>query len=172
MKLHISIPSLLKLLLTLIIYLWSPLWGHAQDILQKEKCTFTIGAGSSYSGTYVVEIDEDNAFGYNDFENKQYVIEINGNNDITIMLILEGLAEGKHVFSMEMQASFDISKDGGDNYVNFSNYRENGGGYIEINKIDKDNKKIAGSFSGIFHEDTAPEDVNVELSGSFIVKME
>ena len=46
------------------------------------------------------------------------------------------------------------------------------GGYIQIDKIDKDNAKLVGGFSGIFHEDTAPEGVNVELSGAFNVILE
>ena len=137
-----------------------------------DVCSFTIGDGSSFSGTYNVEVDEGGAFAYHDFENEQFVIEINGNNYISIMLILESLTEGKHIFSMEMQASIDLSKDGGDNFVNFSNFREEGGGHIQIDKIDKDNAKLTGSFSGIFHEDTAPEGVTVEISGTFNVKLE
>lgn len=159
-------------LFVVIISLWPLAWTHAQELAGNKVCSFTIGDGSSFSGTHVVEVDEGGAVAFDDFENNQFVIEINGNNDISIMLLLESLTEGKHVFSMEMQASIDISKDGGDNFVNFSNYKEEGGGYIQIDKIDKDNAKLTGSLSGIFHEDTAPEGVNVEISGTFNVKLE
>jgi len=156
----------------LIIFLWPLVCTHAQELADDEVCSFTIGEGSSFSGTYVVEVDEGSAIAFNDFENSQFVIEIIGNNNISIMLILESLTEGKHVFSMEMQVAIDISKDGGNSYVGFSNYKEEGGGYIQIDKIDKDNAKLLGGFSGIFHEDTAPEGVNVELSGAFNVILE
>jgi len=159
-------------LFVVIISLWPLAWTHAQELAGNKVCSFTIGDGSSFSRTHVVEVDEGGAVAFDDFENNQFVIEINGNNDISIMLLLESLTEGKHVFSMEMQASIDISKDGGDNFVNFSNYKEEGGGYIQIDKIDKDNAKLTGSLSGIFHEDTAPEGVNVEISGTFNVKLE
>lgn len=172
MKKRKKIQILLLLPFLLILFLWPLAWTHAQELAGNKVCSFTIGDGSSFSGTYVVEVDEGGAFAYNDFENKQFVIEINGNNDLSIMLLLESLTEGKHVFSMEMQASIDISKDGGNNFVNFSNYKEEGGGYIQIDKIDKENAKLAGRLSGIFHEDTAPEGVNVEISGAFNVKLE
>ena len=172
MKRRNKIQILFLLPFVLIIFLWPLAWTHAQELAGDEVCSFTIGDGSSFSGTYVVEVDEGGAIAYDDFENSQFVIEINGNNNISIMLILEGLTEGKHVFSMEMQAAIDISKDGGNNYVGFSNYKEEGGGYIQIDKIDRDNAKLLGGFSGIFHEDTAPEGVNVELSGAFNVVLE
>ena len=172
MKRRNKIQILFLLPFVLIIFLWPLVWTHAQELAGDEVCSFTIGDGSSFSGTYVVEVDEGGAFAFNDFENSQFVIEINGNNNTSIMLILESLTEGKHVFSMEMQVAIDISKDGGDNFVGFSNYREEGGGYIQIDKIDKDNAKLVGGFSGIFHEDTAPEGVNVELSGAFNVILE
>ena len=156
----------------LIIFVWPLSCLQAQELPDNKVCAFTIGGGSSFSGTYVVEVDEGGAFAYHDIENEQFVIEINGINDISVMLILESLTEGKHVFSMEMQASIDISKDGGDHFVNFSNYKEEGGGYIQIDKIDKENEQLLGGFSGIFHEDTAPEGVNVELNGTFNVKLE
>ncbi|MGB5667281.1 MAG: hypothetical protein WBM53_10565 [Maribacter sp.] len=172
MKRRKNIQILFLLPFVLIIFLWPLTWTHAQELAGDEVCSFTIGDGSSFSGTYVVEVDEGGAVAYNDFENSQFVIEINGNNNISIMLILESLTEGKHVFSMEMQVAMDISKDGGDSYVGFSNYKEEGGGYIQIDKIDKDNAKLLGGFSGTFHEDTAPEGVNVELSGAFNVILE
>ena len=172
MKRRKKIQILFLLPFVLIIFLWPLVWTQAQELAGDEVCTFTIGAGSSFSGTYVVEVDEGGAIAFNDFENSQFVIEIIGNNNISLMLILERLTEGKHVFSMEMQVAIDISKDGGNSYVGFSNYKEEGGGYIQIDKIDKDNAKLVGGFSGIFHEDTAPEGVNVELSGAFNVILE
>jgi len=79
MKRRNKIQILFLLPFVLIIFLWPLAWTHAQELAGDEVCTFTIGDGSSFSGTYVVEVDEGGAIAYDDFENSQFVIEINGN---------------------------------------------------------------------------------------------
>ena len=136
------------------------------------SCSFTIEEGSKFSGKHTVEVDEENAFAYNDSENDQFVIEINGMNEISLMLITESLTEGKHIFSMEMQVLIEIMDDDNEEYISFSNYKENGGGYIQFDTIDNENHFLSGSFSGIFHEDMVPEDQKVQINGTFTVKLE
>lgn len=172
MKRFNQMQSLFQWVIIMILFFCTFSQTFAQDIIDDQVCTFTIGEGSTYSGTYVVDVIDDQAYGYQDYENNQYVIEIYGNNDITIMIILEQLAKGQHVFSMEMQVAIDISVDGGNNYVGFSNYTEEGGGYIQIDEIDKDQALLSGAFNGTFHEDMMPEGINVEVSGTFHVRME
>ena len=64
-----------------------------------QVCSFTIGSGSPYSGTYVVNALEGESFAYNDTENEQFVIEIHGDNYIDAMLIIEKPVPGKHTFT-------------------------------------------------------------------------
>lgn len=161
-----------RLMSVLILLIGAFAWSHAQDQFESPGCIFTIGGGSTFSGIHRVEVDDGNAYAYNDIENEQFVIEIHGNNFIDIMIILEDLHEGKHEILMEMQVAIDISKDEGENYTGFSNYREEGAGYIQIEEIDRENERMTGSFSGIFHEDGVPEGVNVEINGTFNVKLE
>lgn len=144
----------------------------AQNMNGNESCSFSIGTGSAYAGNYDVDIEEGGAIAYNDFENEQFVIEIQGANGQSIMLILEELKEGKHPFSMEMQVTIEMPVNEGEDFISFTNYKENGGGYIQIDKIDHENHALVGSVAGTFHEDMQPEDVTVELKGSFIVYLE
>ena len=60
-----------------------------------QACSFVVGPGSPYSGSYIVTATEEEAFAYNDIENEQFVIEITGEN-IDVMLIVEKPVPGKH----------------------------------------------------------------------------
>ncbi len=135
-----------------------------------QVCSFVVGAGSPNSGTYVVSALEDEAFAYNDFENEQFVIEIHEENYIDIMLIIEKPALGKHPFTMEMQVAIDLSKNGGDDYIGFDNYQEEGGGYIQIDRLDDIDGIVSGSFSGLFNDSSTEDDKPVEIEGRFSVK--
>ena len=133
-------------------------------------CSFEVGPGSPLSGTYQVEFSEDQAFAYNDFENDQFVIEINGDNYISLMLIIEKPELGQHVFTMEMQVAIDISVNEGEDYYGFDNYQEEGGGYIQIDRLDNpDEGVVSGSFSGKFNDGSTDSDQPVQLNGSFSV---
>lgn len=133
-------------------------------------CSFSIGSTSPISGTYLVTATEEEAFAYDDVENDQFVIEINGDNFISVMLIIEKAVTGKHPFSMEMQVAIDISANGGEDYFTIDNYQENGGGYIQINRMDKVGGKVEGIFSGLFNDGSTDEDTPVKVEGSFSVK--
>jgi hypothetical protein len=135
-----------------------------------QVCSFVVGTGSPNSGTYVVSALEDEAFAYNDFENEQFVIEIHEENYIDIMLIIEKPALGKHPFTMEMQVAIDLSKNGGDDYIGFDNYQEEGGGYIQIDRLDDIDGIVSGSFSGLFNDSSTEDDKPVEIEGRFSVK--
>jgi hypothetical protein len=135
-----------------------------------QVCSFVVGTGSPNSGTYVVSALEDEAFAYNDFENEQFVIEIHEENYIDIMLIIEKPAPGKHPFTMEMQVAIDLSKNGGDDYIGFDNYQEEGGGYIQIDRLDDIDGIVSGSFSGLFNDSSTEDDNPVEIEGRFSVK--
>jgi len=135
-----------------------------------QVCSFVVGTGSPNSGTYVVSALEDEAFAYNDFENEQFVIEIHEENYIDIMLIIEKPAPGKHPFTMEMQVAIDLSKNGGDDYIGFNNYQEEGGGYIQIDRLDDIDGIVSGSFSGLFNDSSTEDDNPVEIEGRFSVK--
>lgn len=134
-----------------------------------QVCTFTVGSGSPSSGTYVVEAQEDQAFAYLDTENDQFVIEIHGDNYIDVILIIEKPVTGKHTFSMEMQVAIDVSKNEGDDYFGFDNYQEEGGGYIQIDRLDGIGGKVTGSFSGQFNDGSTEDDRPVHIEGSFSV---
>ena len=135
-----------------------------------QVCSFTVGSGSPNSGTYVVNALEDETYAYNDTENEQFVIEIHGDNYIDIMLIIEKPVLGKHTFTMEMQVAIDVSKNEGDDYFGFDNHQEEGGGYIQIDRIDDIGGTVSGSFSGQFN-DSSTEDINpVNIEGRFSVK--
>lgn len=135
-----------------------------------QVCSFVVGTGSPNSGTYVVSALEDEAFAYNDFENEQFVIEIHEEGYIDIMLIIEKPTLGKHPFTMEMQVAIDLSKNGGDDYIGFDNYQEEGGGYIQIDRLDDIDGIVSGSFSGLFNDSSTEDDNPVEIEGRFSVK--
>ena len=135
-----------------------------------QACSFVVGTGSPNSGTYVVSALEDEAFAYNDFENEQFVIEIHEEGYIDIMLIIEKPALGKHPFTMEMQVAIDLSKNGGDDYIGFDNYQEEGGGFILIDRLDDIDGIVSGSFSGLFNDSSTEDDNPVEIEGRFSVK--
>jgi len=134
-----------------------------------QVCSFTVGSGSPNSGTYVVDAQEDQAFAYNDTENEQFVIEIHGDNYIDVILIIEKPVTGKHTFSMEMQVAIDVSKNEGDDYFSFDNYQEEGGGYIQIDRLDDIGGKVTGSFNGQFNDGSTEDDRPVHIEGSFSV---
>ena len=135
-----------------------------------QACSFVVGTGSPNSGTYVVSASEDEAFAYDDIENEQFVIEIHEENYIDIMLIIEKPLTGKHPFTMEMQVAIDLSKNGGDDYIGFDNYQEEGGGYIQIDRLDDIDGIVSGSFSGLFNDSSTDDDNPVEIEGRFTVK--
>ena len=135
-----------------------------------QVCSFVVGKGSPNSGSYVVSAIEDEAFAYNDVENEQFVIEIHEENYIDIMLIIEKPALGKHPFTMEMQVAIDLSKNGGDEYIGFDNYQEEGGGYIQIDRLEDIGGIVSGSFSGQFNDSSIEEDRPVQIEGRFSVK--
>lgn len=135
-----------------------------------QVCSFTVGSGSPYSGTYLVNALEGEAFAYNDAENEQFVIEIHGDDYIDLMLIIEKPELGKHPFTMEMQVAIDISKNEGDDYVGFDNHQEEGGGYIQIDRLDGIGGTVSGSFSGQFNDGSAAYERTVSIEGIFSVK--
>ena len=135
-----------------------------------QACSFVVGTGSPNSGTYVVSALEDEAFAYNDFENEQFVIEIHEEGYIDIMLIIEKPTLGKHPFTMEMQVAIDLSKNGGDDYMGFDNYQEEGGGYIQIDRLDDVDGTVSGSFSGLFNDSSTQDDNPIKIEGRFSVK--
>jgi hypothetical protein len=146
--------------------------GNEEDLSLSgsQVCSFVVGSGSPFSGSYVVSASEDQAFAYNDLENEQFVIEIHGDNYIDIMLIIEKPLPGKHPFTMEMQVALDISKNNGEDYIGFDNHQEEGGGYIQIDRLDDIGGIVSGSFSGIFNDGSAADDRTVVIDGSFSVK--
>ena len=135
-----------------------------------QVCSFNVGKGSPNSGSYVVKAKEDEAFAFNDVENEQFVIEIRGDNYIDVILIIEKPILGKHPFTMEMQVSIDISKNGGEDYFSFDNHQEIGGGYIQIDRIDEVGGKVIGSFSGLFNDSSTGDEKPVSVKGIFSVK--
>jgi hypothetical protein len=135
-----------------------------------QVCTFTVGSGSPYSGTYVINSMEGESYAYNDFENEQFVIEIHGDNYIDAMLIIEKPVTGRHTFTMEMQVAIDISKNEGEDYYGFDNYREEGGGYIQIDRLDDEGGVVSGSFKGLFNDGSTEDDSPVNIEGRFSVK--
>jgi hypothetical protein len=134
-----------------------------------QVCSFVVGTGSPNSGSYVVSALEDEAFAYNDVENEQFVIEIHEENHIDIMLIIEKPTLGKHPFTMEMQVAIDLSKNDGDDYIGFDNYQEEGGGYIQMERIDDKGGMVSGSFSGLFNDSSTEDDKPVHIEGQFSV---
>ena len=132
--------------------------------------TFEIGPGSPMSGTYQIEFQEDQAFFYNDFENDQYVMEFNGDNFISAMLIILKPELGKHPFTMEMQVAIDLSPNEGEDYYTFDNFQEEGGGYIQIDRLDDPGGLVRGSFTGKFWDGSTDSDQPILLAGSFSVK--
>lgn len=135
-----------------------------------QVCSFEVGAGSPNSGTYVINALEDEAYAYNDEENEQFVIEIHGDNFMDVMLIIEKPVPGKHTFTMEMQVAIDVSKNEGDDYFSFDNYQEEGGGYIQIDRLDNVGGIVSGSFSGKFNDSSTGDDIPVNIEGRFSVK--
>jgi len=135
-----------------------------------QVCSFVVGTGSPNSGTYVVNALEDETYAYNDTENEQFVIEIHGDNYIDIMLIIEKPVPGKHTFTMEMQVAIDVSKNEGDDYFGFDNHQEEGGGYIQIDRIDDIGGTVSGSFTGQFNDSSTEDDRTVNIEGRFSVK--
>ena len=135
-----------------------------------QVCSFVVGTGSPNSGSYVVSASEDEAYAYNDLENEQFVIEIHEESYIDIMLIIEKPVLGKHPFTMEMQVAIDLSKNDGDDYIGFDNYQEEGGGYIQMDRIDDIGGIVSGSFSGLFNDSSRGDDQPVEIKGQFSVK--
>ena len=135
-----------------------------------QACSFTVGTGSPNSGTYVVSAQEDQAFAFNDIDNEQFVIEIHGDNYIDVMLIIEKPALGIHTFTMEMQVAIDVSKNEGEDYFSFDNYQEEGGGQIQIDRIDDLGGIVSGSFSGQFNDGSTDDDRPVNIEGRFSVK--
>ena len=162
-----------KLAIVLIILfagITNTAFSQLPALTASQACSFVVGTGSPNSGTYVVSAIEDEAFAYNDFENEQFVIEIHEEGYIDIMLILEKPVLGKHPFTMEMQAAIDLSKNGGDDYIGFDNYQEEGGGYIQIDRLDDIDGIVSGSFSGLFNDSSTEDDNPVEIEGRFSVK--
>jgi len=133
-------------------------------------CSFTVGSGSPNSGTYVVNTLEDETYAYNDTGNEQFVIEIHGDNFIDVMLIIEKPVLGKHTFTMEMQVAIDVSKTEGDDYIGFDNHQEEGGGYIQIDRMDDIGGTVSGSFSGKFNDGSTEDITPVNIEGRFSVK--
>ncbi len=143
---------------------------ETSSITGTQVCSFNVGSGSPNSGNYVVNAEENEAFAFNDFENDQFVIEIRGDNFIDIMLIIEKPILGKHTFTMEMQVSIEISKNEGDDYFSFDNHMEEGGGFIQIDKIDEVGGKVTGSFTGLFNDSSTGDETPVSIKGKFSVK--
>ncbi len=135
-----------------------------------QVCSFKVGTGSPNAGTYIVSALEDEAYAYNDVENEQFVIEIHGDNYIDVMLIIEKPVIGKHNFTMEMQVAIDVSKNEGEDYFSFDNYQEEGGGHIQIDRIDDLGGMVSGSFSGQFNDGSTDDDRPVNIEGRFSVK--
>ena len=134
-----------------------------------QACSFVVGSGSPLSGSYVVSASEEQAYAYNDFENDQFVIEIHEDYYIDIMLIIEKPVTGKHPFTMEMQVAIDVSKNDGEDYFGLDNYQEEGGGYIQIDRIDDIGGIVSGSFSGKFNDSSTEDDRPVTVDGRFSV---
>lgn len=132
--------------------------------------TFDVGPGSPLSGSYQIEFQEDQAFFYNDFENDQYVIEFRGDNFISAILIILKPELGIHPFIMEMQIAIDLSTNEGEDYYTFDNYQEEGGGYIQIDRLDDPGGIVSGSFTGKFWDGASDSDVPIHLDGRFSVK--
>lgn len=137
-----------------------------------QACSFVIGSGSPISGSYVVNAMEDQAFAYDDFENEQFVIEIHGDNYIDVMLIIEKPELGKHIFTMEMQVAIDLSKDEGEDYFGLDNHQEEGGGYIQIDRLDDIGGIVSGNFRGKFNDSSTEGDRPVDVEGRFSVTRE
>jgi hypothetical protein len=134
-----------------------------------QACSFVVGSGSPLSGNYTISASEDQAFAYNDIENEQFVIEIHGENYLDVMLIIEKPVTGKHTFTMEMQVAIDVSKNDGEDYFGLDNYQEEGGGYIQIDRIDDIGGIVSGSFSGKFNDSSTEDDRPVNIDGRFSV---
>jgi len=134
-----------------------------------QVCSFVVGPGSPYTGSYTVTAAKEEAFAYNDVENEQFVIEITGEN-INVMLIVEKPVPGKHTFTMEMQVAIDIRKNNADDYDGFDNYQEEGGGYIQIDRIDDNGGIVSGSFSGKFNDSSTADLKPVQIDGKFSVQ--
>jgi hypothetical protein len=138
-----------------------------------QVCSFTVGTGSPNSGTYIVSAQEDQAFAYKDIANEQFVIEMHGDNYIDVMLIIEKPVLGKHTFTMEMQVAIDVSKNEGEDYFGFDNHQEEGGGQIQIDRIDDLGGIVSGSFSGQFNDSSTDDDRPVNIEGRFsVVRMQ
>ena len=137
-----------------------------------QVCSFAIGSGSPLSGSYVVIAAEDQAFAYDDDENDQFVIEIHGDNYIDVMLIIEEPVRGKHTFTMEMQVAIDLSTNEGEDYFSFDNHLEEGGGYIQIDRMGGSGEMVSGSFRGKFNDNSSGDDRVVDIEGRFSVRHE
>jgi hypothetical protein len=142
------------------------------ELSSSQACSFVVGSGSPLSGTYVVNAMEDQAFAFDDTENDQFVIEIHGENYIDVMLIIEKPVSGKHTFTMEMQVAIDVSKNDGEDYFGLDNHQEEGGGYIQIDRLDDPGGLVSGSFRGIFNDSSTGDDRPVDVEGRFSVKRE
>lgn len=146
-----------------------PAFAQMPALSGSQVCSFVVGSGSPMSGSYKVEASEDEAYAYMDTENDQFVIEIHGENYIDVMLIIEKPVTGRHTFTMEMQVAIDVSNNEGEDYFGFDNYQEEGGGYIQIDRLDDIGGRVSGSFSGKFNDGSTDEDRPVQIDGSFAV---
>lgn len=139
---------------------------------QEQFCSFEVGSASPLSGNYQVSIPDGQAFAFYDNENEQFVIEIHGENYIDLMLIIEEAVTGDHPFTMEMQVAIDMSINEGEDYYGFDNHKEEGGGYIRIERLDDPGGIVSGSFSGQFNDSARGDDQPVRIDGRFSVKHE
>ena len=147
----------------------SPVFSQRPVASGGQACSFVVGSGSPLSGSYEVKASEDEAYAYMDEENDQFVIEIHGENYIDVMLIIEKPVLGKHPFTMEMQVAIDVSNNEGEDYFGFDNYQEEGGGYIQIDRLEDIGGMVSGSFSGTFNDGSTDGDKPVQIDGSFAV---
>jgi hypothetical protein len=85
------------------------------------------------------------------------------------MLIIEKPVTGKHTFTMEMQVAIDVSKNDGEDYFGLDNYQEEGGGYIQIDRLDDIGGIVSGSFSGKFNDSSTEDVMPVDIDGRFSV---
>ena len=81
--------------------------------MEESYCTFIFFAGPN-KASYDIQFDAEDLFWYNDLENKQFVVEIYGQNDIHLTIILENLQIKKHDFSRERHLEIDLAKNAGE----------------------------------------------------------
>lgn len=142
---------------------------YQPELSGSQVCSFVVGSGSPLSGSYLVNAQKEEAFAYMDTENDQFVIEIHGENYMDLMLIIEEPVVGRHIFTMEMQVAIDLSTNEGEDYFGFDNHQEEGGGYIQIDRLDKIGGTVSGSFQGSFNDSSTDGDNPVEVNGRFSV---